>query len=107
MTDAPSYRGRFAPSPTGPLHFGSLVAALGSWLLARHADGEWWVRVEDLDPPREVAGAAERQLSALEAFGLHHDGPVDWQSRRSWLYQQAIDRLLEEGKAFGCHCSRT
>ncbi|MET0815803.1 MAG: tRNA glutamyl-Q(34) synthetase GluQRS [Pseudoxanthomonas sp.] len=107
MTDAPSYRGRFAPSPTGPLHFGSLVAALGSWLLARHADGEWWVRVEDLDPPREVAGAAERQLSALEAFGLHHDGPVDWQSRRSGLYQQAIDRLLDEGKAFACHCSRT
>ena len=72
----PPYRGRFAPSPTGDLHFGSLLAAFGSWLLARQAGGEWLVRIEDLDPPREVAGAAERQLAALEAFVLHRDGPV-------------------------------
>jgi len=106
MSDTSRYRGRFAPSPTGPLHFGSLVAALGSWLLARHADGEWWVRMEDLDPPREVAGAAVQQLVALDAFGLRADGVVEWQSRRSDLYQTALDRLLAEGKAFACHCSR-
>jgi len=101
------YRGRFAPSPTGPLHFGSLVAALGSWLLARHAGGEWLVRIEDLDPPREVAGASERQLRTLEAFGLASDDPVLRQSDRGDLYQQALDRLLSNGDAFVCHCSRT
>ncbi|MEE7546668.1 tRNA glutamyl-Q(34) synthetase GluQRS, partial [Xanthomonas sp. Kuri4-1] len=69
MPDRP-YRGRFAPSPTGPLHFGSLLAAFGSWLLARHAGGEWLVRIEDIDPPRTVPGAAEAQLHALAAFGL-------------------------------------
>lgn len=106
MSDLPSYRGRFAPSPTGPLHFGSLLAAFGSWLLARHAGGEWWVRVEDLDPPREVAGAADQQLATLSAFGLQSDGPVEWQSRRSDLYEAAIDRLLADGQAFACHCSR-
>lgn len=104
---APAYRGRFAPSPTGPLHLGSLTSALGSWLLARHAQGEWWVRVEDLDPPREVAGAAAHQLSTLAAFGLHADRPVEWQSQRGHLYQAAVDRLLAEDKAFHCHCSRS
>ena len=103
----PAYRGRFAPSPTGPLHLGSLASALGSWLLARHAHGEWWVRVEDLDPPREVAGAAAHQLATLAAFGLHADQPVEWQSRRGHLYQAAVDRLLAEDKAFYCHCSRS
>ncbi|MDR6841112.1 tRNA glutamyl-Q(34) synthetase GluQRS [Pseudoxanthomonas sacheonensis] len=107
MPDTSSYRGRFAPSPTGPLHFGSLVAALGSWLLARHANGQWLVRMEDLDPPREVAGAAAQQLAALDAFGLRSDGAVEWQSRRSDVYQIALDRLLAEGKAFACHCSRS
>jgi glutamyl-Q tRNA(Asp) synthetase len=107
MPDCPSYRGRFAPSPTGPLHLGSLAVALGSWLLARHARGEWRLRMEDLDPPREVAGAAAQQLAALDAFGLHPDGAVEWQSRRSALYQDALDRLLAEGKAFACHCSRS
>ena len=101
------YRGRFAPSPTGPLHLGSLVAALGSWLLARAAGGEWWVRVEDLDPPREIPGAAEHQLSTLAAFGLHADGPITWQSQRSHVYLHALDKLLADGSAFECHCSRS
>ena len=107
MSELPNYRGRFAPSPTGPLHPGSLLAAFGSWLLARHAGGEWWVRMEDLDPPREVAGAAQGQLDTLEAFGLHSDAVVEWQSRRSTSYQAALQRLLEQGKAFECHCSRS
>ncbi|UTA56006.1 tRNA glutamyl-Q(34) synthetase GluQRS [Lysobacter soli] len=105
---APSgYRGRFAPSPTGDLHFGSLLAAFGSWLLARHAGGRWLVRVEDLDPPREVAGAARRQLDALRAFGLESDEEIVWQSRRSALYEAALVKLLQDGRAFYCHCSRT
>lgn len=103
----PAYRGRFAPSPTGPLHAGSLLAALGSWLLARQAGGEWWLRIEDVDPPREVAGAADLQRAALAAFGLHHDGAVEYQSRRSSLYQAALNRLLGDGLAFECHCSRS
>ncbi len=104
---SPRHRGRFAPSPTGPLHFGSLLAAFGSWLVARHADGEWLVRVEDLDPPREIAGVAEQQLQALAAFGLHADGPVMRQSQRGALYQAALERLLASGQAFACHCSRS
>ena len=104
---SPAYRGRFAPSPTGPLHLGSVLAAFGSWLLARHAGGEWWVRVEDLDPPREIAGASERQLRTLEAFGLRADGPIVFQSTRDAIYRWALDRLLETGAAFECHCSRT
>ena len=103
----PAYRGRFAPSPTGPLHAGSLLAALGSWLLARQAGGEWWLRIEDVDPPREIAGAADGQCAALAAFGLHHDGPVEYQSRRGALYQAALGRLLADGLAFECHCSRS
>lgn len=101
------YRGRFAPSPTGALHFGSLVAALGSWLLARHHDGCWLVRVEDLDPPREVPGAAQRQLATLAAFGLVSDEPVVWQSGRHPLYTDALSQLLADGSAFECRCSRT
>ncbi len=104
---SPSYRGRFAPSPTGPLHPGSLLAAFGSWLLARHAHGHWIVRIEDIDPPRTVPGAAEHQLATLEAFGLVSDLPVQYQSRRDALYRHALDQLLDEGKAFACHCSRT
>lgn len=106
MTEPFPCRGRFAPSPTGPLHFGSLVAALGSWLVARREGGQWLVRVEDLDPPREVPGAAEAQLRTLERFGLRSDAPVVWQSRRGALYQAALDRLLVSGDAFACHCSR-
>jgi glutamyl-Q tRNA(Asp) synthetase len=107
MSEPAPYRGRFAPSPTGALHFGSLLAAFGSWLLARHAGGEWWVRVEDLDPPREVSGAAQSQLETLTAFGLDSDGPVLWQSQRHAAYQQALDELLTSGDAFVCHCSRS
>ncbi|KAA2285499.1 tRNA glutamyl-Q(34) synthetase GluQRS [Arenimonas fontis] len=98
--------GRFAPSPTGPLHFGSLVAALGSWLMARWRGGAWKVRIEDLDPPREVPGAAERQLATLRAFGLEPDGEVWRQSRRHEAYSEALARLLAAGDAFECHCSR-
>lgn len=104
---ASAYRGRFAPSPTGPLHAGSLLAALGSWLLARHAGGEWLLRIEDVDPPREVAGAADGQIAALAAFGLRHDGDIEYQSWRHALYQGALDRLLAAGLAFECHCSRS
>lgn len=102
-----SYRGRFAPSPTGPLHVGSLVAAFGSWLMARRAGGEWWIRIEDLDPPREVPGAADAQLRTLVAFGLVSDGPVVRQSARHELYRDALDRLLARGSAFPCRCSRS
>ncbi len=104
---ASAYRGRFAPSPTGPLHFGSLVAALGSWLMARHAGGAWWVRIEDLDPPREVPGAAEDQLRTLAGFGLVSDAPVVRQSERHDRYRAALDRLLADGLAFACACSRS
>ena len=106
-TSAPGYRGRFAPSPTGPLHFGSLLAAFGSWLLARRAGGEWLVRIEDLDPPREVEGAAEAQLATLAAFGLVSDRPPAWQSERYDLYRKALAWLLAEELAFPCSCSRS
>jgi glutamyl-Q tRNA(Asp) synthetase len=89
------------------LHFGSLLAAFGSWLLARHARGEWWVRIEDLDPPREVAGAVGDQLRTLAAFGLVSDAPVVRQSARHALYQRALEHLLASGAAFACHCSRS
>lgn len=101
-----SYRGRFAPSPTGPLHAGSMLAALGSWLMARQAGGQWLLRIEDIDPPREVAGAAEAQLQRLAAFELRHDGDIVHQSGRGALYRDALDRLLARGLAFECHCSR-
>ena len=102
-----TYRGRFAPSPTGALHFGSLVAAFASWLRARHEGGTWLVRVEDLDPPREVPGAAEHQLHTLRAFGLESDEPVIWQGQRAPVYREALQRLLDAGLAFECRCSRS
>ena len=100
------YRGRFAPSPTGDLHFGSLFAALGSWLRARSRGGAWIVRMEDLDPPREVPGAAGRILETLRAFGLESDEPVLFQSTRTQAYAAALHRLVERGVAFPCRCSR-
>lgn len=102
----PPYRGRFAPSPTGALHFGSLVAAVGSWLVARHAGGAWLLRVEDIDPPREAPGAAAGILATLDAFGLHGDEPVVYQSHRQSLYEAAFERLRDEGHIFPCWCSR-
>ncbi len=100
-------RGRFAPSPTGALHPGSLLAAFGSWLFARAGGGEWWLRVEDVDRIREVPGAAADQLDTLAAFGFDHDGPIVRQRDRDALYAAALDRLLAAGHAFECHCSRS
>lgn len=100
------YVGRFAPSPTGPLHFGSLVAAVGSYLRAKSLDGVWRVRIEDIDPPREVAGAAEAQIATLARFGLEADGPVAWQSRSAGMHRKALTQLLASGAAFECGCSR-
>jgi len=101
-----SYVGRFAPSPTGPLHFGSLVAALASWLDARSQRGRWLVRMEDVDTTRTVPGAADEILRALEAFGLEWDGEVAWQSARTALYEAALDRLRDAGVVYRCRCSR-
>src|SRR5690606_7403706 len=98
------YVGRFAPSPTGPLHFGSLVAALASWLDARAARGRWLVRIEDLDRPRCPPGAAELILRALERLGLFWDGPVLYQSLRAPRYEAALDRLQQS--TYWCGCSR-
>ena len=100
------YRGRFAPSPTGDLHGGSLVAALGSWLRARQAGGRWLVRMDDLDPPREVPGSADAILAALGVYGLVPDEPVLYQSRRDAAYQAAFERLESQGEVFPCWCSR-
>ena len=102
-----SYRGRFAPSPTGQLHFGSLVAAVGSWLCARHAGGQWLVRMEDIDPPREVAGSAADILAALPAFGLVADAPPLFQSQRIAAYDVAFEQLRATGQLFPCWCSRS
>jgi glutamyl-Q tRNA(Asp) synthetase len=108
MTPAPpAYRGRFAPSPTGRLHFGSLVAALGSWLFARAAGGRWLVRIEDLDPPREVAGADADILSTLAAFGMEPDEPVLYQSRRAAIYADALAGLEAQNAVYPCWCSRS
>jgi glutamyl-Q tRNA(Asp) synthetase len=98
------YAGRFAPSPTGPLHFGSLVAALASWLDARAAKGRWHVRIEDLDRPREQEGAADDILRTLERLGLYWDGPVVFQSRRAALYEEALQALRPQ--TYWCGCSR-
>lgn len=100
------YRGRFAPSPTGPLHFGSLVAATGSYLDARRNGGAWLVRIEDLDSPREAKGAADAILRTLEGYGFEWDGPVLRQSRRAAVYAAALEHLERGGAVFPCACTR-
>lgn len=104
--DATPRRGRFAPSPSGPLHFGSLIAALGSFLEARRQGGEWLVRIEDIDTPRMVPGAADHILRTLERYGMHWDGPVAYQSQRSEPYRAALEQLISIGLAYPCTCSR-
>jgi glutamyl-Q tRNA(Asp) synthetase len=101
------YRGRFAPSPTGPLHLGSLVTALASWLDARARRGQWLLRMEDLDAPRVVPGAEADILGTLERLGLHHDGEVLRQSQRTRIYREALDSLAARGLAYRCRCSRS
>lgn len=106
-SEAPRYRGRFAPSPTGPLHAGSLVAALASWLDARAHGGAWLVRIEDLDPPRTVPGADDDIIETLARFGMESDEAVVRQSERDELYAAALDQLHRHGLVYGCACSRS
>ena len=106
MSLSANYRGRFAPSPTGSLHFGSLVAALGSYLDAKYHHGKWLVRMEDLDTPRNVAGAVEDILRTLERFGLYWDEAILWQSQRSVVYQSALQHLQRLDTVYPCACTR-
>jgi len=102
----PAHVGRFAPSPTGPLHAGSVVAALGSYLEARATGGRWRLRIDDIDPPRQEPGAVDRILRQLETLGLEWDCPVLYQSSRLQAYQDAFQRLRAEGNVYRCSCSR-
>lgn len=102
----PHYRGRFAPSPSGLLHMGSLVTATGSYLQAKSQQGEWLVRIDDIDPPREQSGASEHILNTLEAFGFEWDGDVLYQHQNQQHYQEAVMQLLKKKLAYSCSCSR-
>lgn len=107
MSEPAPYVGRFAPSPTGPLHFGSLLAAIASFLQARVNRGKWLLRVEDIDPPREQPGADRQIIHALEAYGFEWDGPVTYQSQFRERHEELVQRLLEESRAYRCSCSRS
>ncbi|GAB6140458.1 tRNA glutamyl-Q(34) synthetase GluQRS [Methylosoma difficile] len=106
MPESLVYRGRFAPSPTGPLHLGSLYTALASFLQAHSKQGQWLLRIDDLDTPRNVAGAADRILKTLDNFGLHWDGAVDYQSQHLEDYQAALETLRAQQQVYACVCSR-
>jgi len=106
MKEATAITGRFAPSPTGALHTGSLAAAVGSWLMAKSAGGRWLLRMDDLDTPRQVAGMADDILRTLEDFGLVWDGEITWQSRHRDDYRQAFELLQQQGLVYPCGCSR-
>ena len=106
MSPQPSYRGRFAPTPSGPLHFGSLIAATGSYLQAKSQHGDWLLRIDDIDPPREQKGAADGILKTLEGFGFEWDSEVLYQSTRTQRYQEAVDELIQQNIAYACSCSR-
>ena len=104
--NASHYRGRFAPSPSGLLHFGSLIAALASYLDAKHNNGQWLLRIEDIDPPRERAGASSEILNTLESYGLHWDENVLYQSQQSEIYRQVLAELAEQKLSYYCRCTR-
>jgi glutamyl-Q tRNA(Asp) synthetase len=108
MTDSPSatYTGRFAPSPTGPMHLGTLTAAMASYLEARHHHGQWLLRIEDLDPPREVPGSAKNIINKLESLGFEWDAPILYQSTRNDAYLEAVEKLFSRHQAYACDCSR-
>ncbi|MEI6069476.1 MAG: tRNA glutamyl-Q(34) synthetase GluQRS, partial [Methylococcaceae bacterium] len=106
MLDNQPYRGRFAPSPTGALHFGSLFTALAGFLQARSQQGQWLLRIDDLDTPRNVKGSADNLLKTLEAFGLHWDGSVAYQSQTLDVYHEILDKLTKDNQVYPCTCSR-
>jgi len=101
-----SYRGRFAPSPTGPLHFGSLLAAASSYAQARQQQGQWLVRIEDVDLPRCDTSSTTQILKALETYGMHWDEDIIYQSQRNSFYQDALDKLVAQGDIYDCACTR-